>query len=171
MIHAFDPTCTKAYFHVQSDTDYTLLHVVMLHPSQVSISGTLIVDFSLEEKPRITSWYFHIKDHMEYIPRCNIATAVSQSYEMCKPKVLGLPSLDVNCPQEHAIQCTFHSYCWPKSICKILEQLIHLTIQLTDLPIQQLWYCSINCRAPSLWNVIHNKNGMGTRRHQTKLMS
>lgn len=45
-------------------------------PTKVCTSGTLIVDFSLEDKPRIISWYFYIKDHVEYIPRTNSGTAM-----------------------------------------------------------------------------------------------
>ncbi|XP_064383759.1 uncharacterized protein LOC135332303 [Halichondria panicea] len=40
-------------------------------PTKVCTSGSLIVDFTLEEKPRIISWYFHINDHMEFVPRKN----------------------------------------------------------------------------------------------------
>ena len=36
---------------------------------QVCTTGSLLVDFNLDEKPRIINWYFHIKDHTEYIPR------------------------------------------------------------------------------------------------------
>lgn len=39
------------------------------HPTKVCTNGALIVDFTLEEKPRIISWYFRIKDHVEFIPR------------------------------------------------------------------------------------------------------
>jgi hypothetical protein len=41
------------------------------------MSGSLVVDFSLEEKPRIISWYFHIKDHLEYVPRSAVGQGVS----------------------------------------------------------------------------------------------
>ena len=44
---------------------------------QVCTSGSLVVDFSLEEKPRIISWYFHIKDHTEYVPRSAVGQGVS----------------------------------------------------------------------------------------------
>jgi len=38
---------------------------------KVCTNGSLVVDFSLEDKPRILSWYFNILDHMEYVPRGN----------------------------------------------------------------------------------------------------
>lgn len=41
---------------------------------QVCINGALVVDFSLEDKPRILSWYFNISDHVEFIPRGNSAS-------------------------------------------------------------------------------------------------
>ena len=44
---------------------------------QVCTSGSLIVDFSMEEKPRVISWYFQIKDHLEYVPRSCLGSLVS----------------------------------------------------------------------------------------------
>ena len=49
---------------------YTHTHTHTHTPRvQICTNGSLIVDFTLEEKPRIISWYFCIKDHVEFVPR------------------------------------------------------------------------------------------------------
>lgn len=46
---------------------------------QVCCRGHLIIDFTMEEKPHITSWMFHIQNHEELIPRFCMQTATMVS--------------------------------------------------------------------------------------------
>lgn len=46
---------------------------------QVCTTGSLLVEFSPEDKPRIVSWYFIMQDHQEFVSRNSLAGIVVSS--------------------------------------------------------------------------------------------
>ena len=47
--------------------------------------GSLLVEFSLEEKPRIISWFFLIRDYQEYVPRTSLTGIVVSPPSLVPP--------------------------------------------------------------------------------------